>query len=146
MDETTHAFSDKVLDRAFTLEFWDVDLQRFFERQPEPRDAKAEAVILEVHSCLQKARRQFGYRAAKEMLAFLGSASGATASEHAKLLDQVLFSKVLPRLRGEATPELQAVLTELAAVFKKGGLARCERKVASMDAALRTTGVTRFWS
>ncbi len=27
MDETTHPFSDKVLDRAYTLEFWDVDLE-----------------------------------------------------------------------------------------------------------------------
>ena len=26
MDETTHGISDKVLDRAFTIEFWDVDL------------------------------------------------------------------------------------------------------------------------
>jgi 5-methylcytosine-specific restriction protein B len=146
MDETTHAFSDKVLDRAFTLEFWDVDLRRFFEQQPEPRDAKVEAIILEVHDCLQKARRQFGYRAAKEMLAFLGAANGVSANEHIRMLDQVLFSKVLPRLRGEATPELQAVLSELAAVFKKEGLVRCERKIASMDAALRTTGVTRFWS
>lgn len=33
MDETTHPFSDKVLDRAFTLEFWDVDLKGYFERQ-----------------------------------------------------------------------------------------------------------------
>ena len=29
MDETIHAFSDKVLDRAFTIEFWDVDLDAF---------------------------------------------------------------------------------------------------------------------
>ncbi|MES9887332.1 MAG: hypothetical protein ABW140_11005, partial [Candidatus Sedimenticola sp. 6PFRAG1] len=29
MDETTHGISDKVLDRAFTLEFWDVDLDEY---------------------------------------------------------------------------------------------------------------------
>ena len=29
MDETTHALSDKVLDRAFTLEFWDIDLDDY---------------------------------------------------------------------------------------------------------------------
>ena len=29
MDETTHAFSDKVLDRAFTLEFWNVRLDKY---------------------------------------------------------------------------------------------------------------------
>ena len=26
MDETTMGISDKVLDRAFTLEFWDIDV------------------------------------------------------------------------------------------------------------------------
>ncbi|MFY0577165.1 McrB family protein [Cystobacter fuscus] len=34
MDETTFPFSDKVLDRAFTLEFWDVDLGAFFAGAP----------------------------------------------------------------------------------------------------------------
>ena len=29
MDETTHGISDKVLDRAFTIEFWDVDLEQY---------------------------------------------------------------------------------------------------------------------
>ena len=29
MDETTHGISDKVLDRAFTIEFWDVDLEAY---------------------------------------------------------------------------------------------------------------------
>ena len=29
MDETTMGISDKVLDRAFTLEFWDVDVGRW---------------------------------------------------------------------------------------------------------------------
>ena len=29
MDETTHGISDKVLDRAFTLEFWNIDLDSY---------------------------------------------------------------------------------------------------------------------
>ena len=29
MDETTHGLSDKVLDRAFVLEFWEVDLAAY---------------------------------------------------------------------------------------------------------------------
>ena len=29
MDETTHGISDKVLDRAFTIEFWDIDLDAY---------------------------------------------------------------------------------------------------------------------
>jgi hypothetical protein len=39
MDETTHAFSPKVLDRAFTIELTDVD---FSDYPPSPSDAGAE--------------------------------------------------------------------------------------------------------
>jgi len=43
VDETTYMFSPKVLDRAFTLEFNEVDLKGFgsrpMERTPEPNDA-----------------------------------------------------------------------------------------------------------
>ena len=43
MDETTHPFSDKVLDRAFTLEFWDVDLKTYLARRPK-RQPKTEEI------------------------------------------------------------------------------------------------------
>ena len=33
IDESTHSFSDKVLDRAFTLEFWEVLRLTRFGRQ-----------------------------------------------------------------------------------------------------------------
>lgn len=36
MDETTHGFSRKVLDRAFTLEISDIDLQRWQQARPSP--------------------------------------------------------------------------------------------------------------
>ena len=32
MDETTYPFSDKVLDRAFTFEFWEADLKAWRDR------------------------------------------------------------------------------------------------------------------
>jgi 5-methylcytosine-specific restriction protein B len=36
MDETTHGFSRKVLDRAFTLEISDIDLHRWQQARPSP--------------------------------------------------------------------------------------------------------------
>jgi MoxR-like ATPase len=47
MDETTHTFSPKVLDRAFTIEFDEVDLAAFATAAtPEPLDLTALAVRL----------------------------------------------------------------------------------------------------
>src|SRR5690606_14047711 len=54
MDETTHPFSDKVLDRAFTLEFWEVDLKGWFDRQPELGEdgERVRELLLATQACL----------------------------------------------------------------------------------------------
>ena len=44
----------------------------------------------------------------------------------ASFLDQAVFSKVLPRLRGEDTPAFKAALDNLAGICKRRGLGTCE--------------------
>ncbi len=149
MDETTHPFSDKVLDRAFTLEFWDVDLLRFFERAaaaPEKRLPEVEATLIELHDAMRTVRRHFGYRTAGEVLAFMQAAPELGGAPRAAFLDQAVFSKVLPRLRGEDTPAFKGALESLQAICKRRGLTQCEAKLGSMMELLRRTGVTRFWA
>ncbi len=46
MDETTRSFSPKVLDRAFSIEFEDVDLSAFPSQAPGPEIKKSEFEIL----------------------------------------------------------------------------------------------------
>ncbi|MCI0574560.1 MAG: ATP-binding protein, partial [Myxococcaceae bacterium] len=146
MDETTHPFSDKVLDRAFTLEFWDVDLKGFFSRQPQ-RQPDVEQALAEMHSTLEPSRRHFGYRTAGEVLAFVAAAGEDVAADlRAELLDQAVFSKVLPRVRGEQSAEFETMLQALRKLCAARDLHRSAAKVAQMEAALKTTGITRFWS
>ncbi|WP_324959880.1 hypothetical protein [Archangium sp.] len=147
MDETTFPFSDKVLDRAFTLEFWDVDLPAFFAARPVSRQPEMEGAIQAFHDALRPIRRHFGYRTAGELLAFV-EAAGPEAPPEVKrgLLDQGVFSKVLPRLRGEASPELRHVFEALRNVCKARELKRCGDKLAQMEANLQRVGVTRFWA
>lgn len=144
MDESTHPFSDKVLDRAFTLEFWDVDLPRFFERRSQ-RHATTEACLMALHDALRPARRHFGYRTAGEVLDFtLGSlAAGETESA---AIDMAVFSKVLPRLRGDQDPDLQRALKLASEIAAQHGLSRSSEKLRVMQQRLQATGVTRFWS
>ncbi|HEY0132914.1 MAG TPA: hypothetical protein VGB85_02505, partial [Nannocystis sp.] len=151
MDETTHAISDKVLDRAFTLEFWQVDLATFFERRAaagHPRHLVAETELLALHAALTPIRRHFGYRTASEILGMLDAAAAATldAAAVAEVLDQAIFSKVLPRLRGEETPALHQALTVILDHCQSRYLPRCAAKIAEMQARLRSTGLTKFWS
>ncbi len=147
MDETTHSFSDKVIDRAFTLEFWEVDLAAFFERRAGRRYARVEQLLLTLYAHLRPIRRHFGYRTAREVLEFVEAldetGSGRVASP---FLDQVIFSRVLPRIRGDESPELFEALNKLTASCKANELSRCVAKLRDMHARLKRSGVTKFFS
>jgi len=142
MDETTYPFSDKVLDRAFTFEFWDVDLKAFFEKQEE-RDETVETVLLRLYEILLPVRRHFGYRTAGEVLAFV---KAAPEGHGMALLDQAIFSKVLPRIRGENGDGLRNALTEAQSVCAHHGLERSAKKLGEMQKLLDQTGLTKFWA
>lgn len=139
MDETTHTISDKVLDRAFTLEFWDVNLADYLaKRAVAPALA---SLLLDLHAILAGVRRHFGYRTAGEILAFLGHAEATAA-----LTDQAIFSKVLPRLRGEDSPAFVAALQAAQKRCADAGLTRCAAKLGEMRERLSQSGVARFWA
>lgn len=154
MDETTHPFSDKVLDRAFTLEFWNVNLGDFFNGRVSSSlngvcRSKIEALLLGVNDHLFKIRRHFGYRTAGEVLDFLDNAEGISGHEDPRLwslVDQAFFSKVLPRIRGEESPILVEVLKQMQALCGGYDMKQCVSKLEGMQERLKTTGVTRFWS
>jgi MoxR-like ATPase len=103
VDETTHAFSPKVLDRANVIEFSEVALDRYFERESESvpssfrlRDAGVEPsaflagagyevdladlptsvteALTEVHALLERDRLHFGYRVIKEIVRYVAFA------------------------------------------------------------------------
>jgi 5-methylcytosine-specific restriction protein B len=149
MDESTHAFSDKVLDRAFTFEFWDVDLAAWEERQVEAGATQAIVsqlglLLRRAYDALWPARRHFGYRTADEALAFC--VAGADALDLPHLLDAVMLTKVLPRVRGDDAGPLEAALKELGKLAADEKLERTSEKIKAMLATLQSQGQTRFWS
>lgn len=139
LDESVHPVSDKVLDRAFTLEFWEVDLAAFLASVAVAEGTKS--VLLQLHVVLRKVRRHFGYRTAREVVAFTTHADGEAA-----MLDQAIFSKVLPKLRGADSPALRQALADAEKICASSKLARCAEKLREMQLRLHETGVTRFWS
>lgn len=150
MDETTHTFSDKVLDRAFTMEFWKVDLPDFFSRRQKAGKTvfpPVEELMLRVNNSLFKIRRHFGYRTAGEVLDFMAAAGATSANDtYWRLADQAFFSKILPRLRGEQTSAMTQVLKDMQDVFADNSMELCQTKLQSMKDSLASTGVMRFWA
>ncbi|MCB9520306.1 MAG: ATP-binding protein [Myxococcales bacterium] len=149
MDESTHGFSDKVLDRAFTLEFWEVALGDYFDRRAKAgtnRHHAAESLLIELHDLLRPIRRHSGYRAANEVLLFVERAAQDGMIGETAALDQAVFSKILPRLRGTDLDGLEGTLGALAKLLGARSLARSESKVRGMLEALTRTGVTKFFA
>jgi hypothetical protein len=138
MDETTHAFSDKVLDRAFMLEFWRVDLAAFFATMPWPRQSDVETLLVELHDLLEPSRRHFGYRVADEILGFMAEVAG---EQRKPLLDRVVLGKILPRLRGGNESEALELLTKLRRACEWHGLHGCVAKLEHMERRVRATGL-----
>ncbi|QCO03439.1 McrB family protein [Azospirillum argentinense] len=148
MDETTHPFSDKVLDRAFTFEFWDVDLpgwrKRALAKGAEPALVGRVGDALEaLYAALHPARRHFGYRACDEVLAFCQAFAGL---DPAVALDAAVLAKVLPKIRGDDGGTLPKALEEARAVCSAHALKASADRLARMAEQLRAQGVVRFWS
>ncbi|RIH86876.1 McrB family protein [Calidithermus roseus] len=135
VDETTYAFSPKVLDRAFVIELNDVDLAGYLNgalEGPQPDEPVDEGLrlearrdwrglgvapedrewLLEVHRNFSAHQWPFGYRVADEVLAFLSHARRLRVEDW-NPRDAALSSKLLPRLHGNRA-QLEGLLQGLA--------------------------------
>ena len=147
MDETTHPFSDKVLDRAFTFEFWDVDLDAWREKvAPRTKQAILDQVfpvLADLYKVLAPARRHFGYRTCDEVLGFCAAEAGL---DPVRALDAAILAKVLPKIRGDSEGTFPKAVEDAATVCGKYGLSASQGKLAQMQVSLAALGAVRFWS
>lgn len=149
MDETTHGISDKVLDRAFTLEFWDVNLEEYSGWEVDGLKAADVATVKGCLAGLLQAlapeRMHFGWRTVEDVLSYLALASQAPEFDLITALDDVVYARVLPKLRGSETNRLHDALQKTITVLDKQGLSRSCAKVSALKADLADTGMMRFW-
>jgi 5-methylcytosine-specific restriction enzyme B len=128
MDDTTYAFSRKVLDRANTIEFSAVNLEELnFEFTNEVRqivqnndflktrflnisDALTEDTeyvkaindkVIEINNIMKKGNRHFGYRVRDEIVFYmLENKISSVIEEEDTAFDYVVMQKVLPTING----------------------------------------------
>ncbi|WP_153135345.1 McrB family protein [Paraburkholderia agricolaris] len=148
MDETTHGLSDKVLDRAFTLEFWKINVSDFPRWESSGlstslRD-KAKHALEFLGETLAPVRLHFGWRTIDDVLNYLVFVTSLGTSD-IRALDDALYAKVLPKLRGESSGRFDKALVAVRDFLKEHELWRCYEKVASMRTELVESGTARFW-
>ncbi|MFD3157932.1 McrB family protein [Haloimpatiens sp. FM7330] len=146
MDETTFPFSKKVLDRANTIEFNDVDLDFDFDafengedysnkiysnkllrskylKLIQCKDKKniAKKVIdnlKEINEILQKVDMHFGYRVRDEVIFYMIYAVDEGIMNFNEALDFAINQKILPRIQGNSI-DIQKCLLDLFLFFSK---------------------------
>ncbi|MCE1117417.1 MULTISPECIES: McrB family protein [Pseudomonas] len=147
MDETTHGLSDKVLDRAYTLEFWDIDVERFpgwsHATLPDGVRQLTRTLLTQLVQALEPVRLHFGWRTINDVLNYLVFCNAS--DDDMSALDAVVYAKVLPKLRGEHSPRFEKALAHVHEVLIEHGLARCEAKVRALREDLVETGSARYW-
>lgn len=172
VDESTYMFSPKVLDRAFTLELNDVDLdglssldglddetglhldsfpeRLIFTGSPDADhwkllDDEPKRIVKDLNELLAKENRHFGYRVATEISRFVALAAEQAGGEEAQraALDLALLQKVLPKLHG-TQQELEDLLKELHLFGSEAALPRFVAKVERMLRRLERQGFTSF--
>jgi len=152
MDETTHGLSDKVLDRAFTVEFWKIDLDKYPgwgnpERSlSKEQENAARQLLIDLMSCLEPARLHFGWRTVDDVLDYLAAlnTSGSKTSVQSAL-DSVIYAKVLPKFRGDDSQRFRDALKGCIKVFGEHALDDCRDKTKELLQDLELTGSARFW-
>jgi 5-methylcytosine-specific restriction enzyme B len=150
MDETTHGLSDKVLDRAFVFEFWEIDLAaypRWGTRSINlAHEHRVREVLVGLMLALSPARLHFGWRVVDDVLDFLREAANAAdVLPFEAALDGVIYAKILPKLRGEDAPRMRDALARCEETLAKFGLSRSQAKVTELRRDLETAGSARFW-
>lgn len=158
VDETTQPLSDKVIDRANTIEFFDVDLDKVPQRKPTPEpieissstwqsyvatepDAAFRQHIIAIGKILNQAGLGLGYRVLREIELYIANSTGLLAPEVA--FDLQVKQRILPRVRGTAA--IRPMLTSLGEYMKKNGLSRSRQRLDEMENRLARDGYTSFW-
>ena len=150
MDETTHGLSDKVLDRAFTLEFWDINLDNYPHWGkaliPPEQEQVVRALLKDLMESLAPVRLHFGWRVVDDLMSLLQAAKGMGASTPFKdLLDTFVLAKLLPKLRGEDSERFHEALNKTKDALTKQGLSNSSKKVQQLRDDLTRVGSAHFW-
>jgi 5-methylcytosine-specific restriction enzyme B len=145
MDETTHGLSDKLLDRAFTMEFMHSAVGEHKDwgdgsELPEPLRATARSVLLGLAIALAPCRLNFGRRTEADVIGYL-KMRGASGTA----LDEAVYAKVLPKLRGEDSRLFKSALAQCLDIARQHRLTACASKIESLQQDLAETGSARFW-
>ncbi len=150
MDETTHGLSDKVLDRAFILEFSSVDMMGYpgwgSRSLEDVTRVRITDLLTDLLRDLTPARLHFGWRVVDDIVDFVAAGERESGADTVtEWLDAAVYAKILPKLRGEDNDAFRKALADVQKTLEKQGLTKSRSRVAELANDLRLSGSARFW-
>lgn len=149
MDETTHGLSDKVLDRAFTLEFSFVEMSsypgwasRTVATETRERLTRVLTVLIEA---LRPVHMHFGWRVVDDVVDFVAAGEREPKADVMTLLDTAIYAKIIPKIRGDDNDTFRKALDQVQSALQQHKLVRSHKRVADLADDLRFSGSARFW-
>ncbi len=159
IDETTHQFSPKVLDRAYTVEFNEVELATCLDKFKSRPEVGGNLKLIErvgefcinVNNILSPHCLHFAYRTFKEILSYmLFNAVSPKFLSYENALDNMMMQKVLPRIKGDE--RIDNMLKSLSELIEKelasvpdNFESRSIQRLNEMLSGLRSFGTCQFW-
>jgi energy-coupling factor transporter ATP-binding protein EcfA2 len=158
VDETTQPLSDKVMDRANTIEFFAVDLDKIPEPQPlsspiritsstwhnyqsRQSDTKYRSQIISIAKILNEGDMGLGYRVVRDIELYLSNSKDLLTPEVA--FDLQVKQRILPHVRG--TKAIEKSLDKLLDFVKDNSLVRSFERLQEMKTRLVRDGYVNFW-
>jgi len=168
MDETTYPFSKKVLDRANTIEFNDINLMNFnfVNNNIEPyylhnrllksdyiqlKDAyvdneklieRVSKELLGMNEHLKSINAQVGYRVRDEICFYMIYNDRSNLLSYEQAMDFCIMQKILPRITGSSS-RVKTLLENFLELFES--YPKSQAKVNDMIERLDEDGFTSFW-
>ncbi|MEO0211446.1 MAG: HEAT repeat domain-containing protein, partial [candidate division WOR-3 bacterium] len=152
VDETTHEISPKVLDRAYVLVL-KANWEMYYEGSPLRDDPELGEIfeklmgeggpVRAAGEILEEAGLGFGYRTAEDIVRYVAKAKELGTNE-TEALDQMFISKILPKIKGTESEELEEALNKMKGLAKRENLAATEGYLEKMENDLKTKGFVKF--
>lgn len=157
VDETTHQFSPKVLDRAYTIEFNVVQLDRFMKKFKTRPEIVKHGELLDrtgsfcqsIFETLESKDMHFAYRTCKEILSYMVFNEQSTKGlDYEAALDYMVMQKILPKIRGDEKiePVLQELEKKIATELGDYAISSVSlKRIREMISELQEYGSCQFW-
>ena len=138
-----HLPADKILDRAHSIELWDIDADGWFAQRKDLPPVLSVA-LSELYQLLRPLYCHFGYRTLESMVSYIQTGLVMNIDLH-QLLDEAVLSKVYPKIKGDRTLLTADVFDRLEEWCEKYQLPLCLNKTVRLRTQVQNFGMVRYW-